>query len=48
MGDEMKVCVAANNAPPAATAMSHQASKIEPAARAMPVSRCSIDMAEVI
>src|SRR5271166_2064655 len=44
----MKACVAANSSPPAATAMSHQASRIEPTARAMPVSRWRIDSDEVI
>ena len=39
IGEAMKACVAANNSPPAATAMSHQASRIEPTVSAMPVSR---------
>ena len=39
IGEAMKACVAANNSPPAATATSHQARRIEPTARPMPVSR---------
>src|SRR5580704_9006825 len=40
--------VVANNSPPAATLISHQTSRIEPTAKAMPVSRWRMDSAEVI
>jgi len=45
IGEARKACVAANTWPPAGTAISHQASRIEPTASAMPVSRCRIDKA---
>ena len=48
IGEAIKACVAANTSPPAATATSHQASRIEPTASAMPVSRCRIDNTDVI
>ena len=48
IGDAIKACVAANNSPPAATATSHQASRIEPTDSAMPVNRCRIDRTDVI
>jgi hypothetical protein len=37
--EDRNACVAAKISPPAATATSHQASRIEPIARAMPVRR---------
>src|SRR6185369_10818782 len=46
--EAMNACVAANSAPPTATAMSHQASTIEPSASPRPVIRCRIDKADVI
>jgi hypothetical protein len=48
IGNARNACVAAKTWPPAATAISHHASRIEPTDSAMPVSRYRIDKAEPI